>query len=101
MNPTTPSAPEQLRATETGATHLNLCWNPPLRDGTLAYYTVECNPGTFSFNTTGTCFNVTGLQPETQYNCSVTPFTTGGMAGTPSDMSTSTTISPSKLPSVL
>ena len=61
--------------------NLTLSWSPPLpsrRNGVIISYRINCSSGDIIINTTrtsSTSLTITGLQPFTNYTCSVSAST--------------------------
>jgi hypothetical protein len=71
-----PGAPVNLTAGTPTSTSVQLSWSAPSSGGAVATYLIDDrvgNTGSFVqiFTTTGTTFDVTGLQPSTTYNFEV------------------------------
>ena len=70
--------------------NLTLFWSPPLRsqrNGVIISYLITCSSGDIIINTTrtsSTSLTITGLQPFTNYSCSIIAHTSvgGGPAAT-------------------
>ncbi|GJM71113.1 hypothetical protein HMSSN036_33290 [Paenibacillus macerans] len=70
LDTTPPTAPGQLRVTETAPTSVSLAWDASTDNVGVTGYTVAY--GTGSINVTGTSATITGLSPDTAYTFKVT-----------------------------
>ena len=76
-----PSGPPQSLVITMKSHNLTLSWSPPLpsqRNGVIISYLITCSSGDIIINTTrtsSTSLTITGLQPFTNYTCSVSAST--------------------------
>ena len=79
-----PSGPPQNIINSVTSRTLTLSWSPPLlpqRNGVIISYLITCSSGGSIINSTrtsSTSLTITGLQPFTNYTCSVRAATTVG-----------------------
>ena len=79
-----PSGPPQSLVSSVTSRTLTLSWSPPLlshRNGVIISYLITCSSGGSIINSTrtsSTSLTITGLQPFTNYTCSVRAATTVG-----------------------
>ena len=82
--PLVPNGPPQNINVEMTAHTLTLSWSPPLpsqRNGVIISYLITCSSGGSIINSTrtsSTSLTITGLQPFTNYTCSVSAATIVG-----------------------
>ncbi|XP_026071307.1 receptor-type tyrosine-protein phosphatase eta isoform X2 [Carassius auratus] len=68
---TAPNAVQNLSVSAVGTNSVNLNWLPPIGTLSLFSYTINISPPDQTLNTTSNNYQITQLQPGTQYNCSV------------------------------
>ena len=79
-----PSGPPQNFTTSIGSRYLTLSWSPPLpsqQNGVIINYVLNCSSGGSIINSTrtsSTSLTITGLEPFTNYTCSVSASTIEG-----------------------
>ncbi|XP_059369293.1 receptor-type tyrosine-protein phosphatase eta-like isoform X2 [Carassius carassius] len=68
---TAPNAVQNLSISAVGTISVNLNWLPPIGTLSLFSYSINISPPDQTLNTTSNNYQITQLQPGTQYNCSV------------------------------
>lgn len=68
---TVPNTVENLVVSAVSTSSVNLTWLPPNGNSNLFSYNISISSPNQNFSTTSNNYQITQLQPGTQYNCSI------------------------------